>query len=319
MGNINTVITPAMATYLIGLLYRNTRTSCVSLALLCARMSHDTLRRVLYQKVAWSRRLWDTFAHGLVQTGGYLVIDDTSWERFTRVAEAVSWVWSGRVGKPVGGMQVVLLLWTNGQWKVPLGIRLWRPGGPSKIGLAMGLLSQARRRGLHPAYVLCDSWYAAAQILNLLDGWGWRYVMRLKSNRKFGERSLRTTWPHRYGHGQGALRGVGHPVAVVKDGRRYWGTNDLTLTPREVKAHYSRRQQIEEAFRLLKQEFGWGGCSCQKQQGQWAHLHLGLYALVLTQQAAVARNQTIYAFRQSLFLRSIPQNPLVLQEFAQAA
>jgi hypothetical protein len=76
---------------------------------------------------------------------------------------------------------------------------------------------------------------------------------------------------------------------------------------------------IEETFRLLKQEFGWGSCSCQKQQAQWAHLHLGLYALVLTQQTAFARGQTIYAFRQSLFLQSIPQNPLILQEFAQAA
>ena len=45
----------------------------------------------------------------------------------------------------------------------------------------------------------------------------------------------------------------------------------------------------------------------------------GLYALVLTQQTAFAHGQTIYAFRQSLFLRSIPQNPLALQEFAQAA
>jgi hypothetical protein len=98
--------------------------------------------------------------------------DDTSWERFTRVAEAVSWVWSSSVGKPVWGMQVVLLLWTNGKWKVPLGIRLWRPGGPSKVGLAIGLLRQARRRGLQPAYALCDSWYAAAEIMNLLDGWG---------------------------------------------------------------------------------------------------------------------------------------------------
>jgi hypothetical protein len=251
--------------------------------------------------------------------GGYLVIDDTSWERFTRVADAVSWVWSSSVGKPVWGMPVVLLLWTNGKWKVPVGIRIWRKGGPSKVELAIGLLRQARRRGLQPAYVLCDSWYAAAQILNLLDGWGWQYVMRLKSNRKFGAHSLRTTWPHRYGHARGELRGVDPPVLVVKDGRRYWGTNDLTLTVREVKAHYAHRQQIEETFRLLKQEFGWGNCSCQKQQAQWAHLHLGLYALMLTQQTAFARGQTIYAFRQSLFLRSIPQNPLVLQEFAQAA
>ena len=101
-------------------------------------------------------------------------------------------------------------------------------------------------------------------------------MLRLKSNRKFGDHSLRTTWPHRYGPAQREVGGVEHPVLVVKDGRRYWGTNDLTLTVREVKAHYSHRQQIEETFRLLKQELGWGSCSCQKHQAQWAHLHLGL-------------------------------------------
>ena len=82
------------------------------------------------------------------------------------------------------------------------------------------MLRQARRRGLQPAYILCDSWYAAAEIMNLLDGWDWQYVMRLKSNRKFGESSLRATWPPRYGHAQGELRGVDHSVFVVKAGRR---------------------------------------------------------------------------------------------------
>lgn len=319
MSNISTVITPATATYLMALLFRNTRTSCVSLALLCAHVSHDTLRRVLYQKLPWSRRLWECFAQTLVRKGGYLIIDDTSWERFTRVAEAVSWVWSSSVGKPVWGMQVVLLLWTDGRWKVPLGIRLWRKGGPSKVELAIGLLGQAQRLGLQPAYVLADSWYAAAQILNQLESWGWRYVMRLKSNRKLDRHALRTTWSHRYGQSRGKLSGVAHSVLVVKDGCRYWGTNALTLTSREVKAHYSHRQQIEETFRLLKQEFGWSHCSCQKQQAQWAHLHLGLYALILTQQRAFTQGQTLYAFRQSLFVRSIPQNPSAWQEFAQAA
>jgi putative transposase len=319
MSNISTVITPAMATYLMALVFRNTRTSCVRLALLCARVSHDTLRRVLYTKIPWSRRLWESFAQRLVVTGGYLVLDDTSWERFTRVADAVSWVGSGSAGKPVWGMQVVLLLWTDGKWRVPLGIRLWRKGGPSKVELASGLLSQAHRWGVQPACILFDSWYAAAQILNLLDRWGWRYVTRLKSNRKLDKESLRTTWPHRYGQAQGNLHGVGHLVLVIKDGRRYWGTNDLSLTPREIKAHYAQRHYIEETFRLLKQEFGWGSCSCQKQQAQWAHLHLGLYALLLTQQAALARGQTIYAFRQSLFLQAIPQNLSALQELAEAA
>jgi hypothetical protein len=144
-------------------------------------------------------------------------------------------------------------------------------------------------------------------------------VTRLKSKRKLDRETVRTKWPHRYGQGQGNLHGVGHTVLVVKDGRRYWGTNDVSLTPRAVKAYYSHRQQIEETFRLLKQEFGWGHCSCQKPQAQWAHLHLGLYALLLTQQTAFARGQTSYAFRQSLFVQPIPQNPLALQEFAEAA
>ena len=110
-------------------------------------------------------------------------------------------------------------------------------GRPVENGVSERVVEASAAPGLQPAYVLCDSWYAAAQILNLLEGWGWQYVMRLKSNRKFGEHSLRTTWPHRYGHARGELRGVDHPVLVVKDGRRYWGTNDLTLTVREVKAH----------------------------------------------------------------------------------
>ncbi len=82
------------------------------------------------------------------------------------------------------------------------------------------------------------------------------YVMRLKSNRKLDTRALRTPWPHRYGQAQGKLSSVAHPVLVVKDSRRYWGTTDLMLTPCAVKAHYSHRQQIEETFHLLKQEFG---------------------------------------------------------------
>jgi len=144
-------------------------------------------------------------------------------------------------------------------------------------------------------------------------------VTRLKSNRLLDKQALCQKWPHRSGHAHGRLRQVQHLVLVVKDGRRYGGTNDLMLTPREVKAHYARRQQIEEALRLLKQEFGWGGCSYQKQQAQWAHLHLGLYVLCLSQHATFAQRQTIYAFRQSLFLQRIPENLSLLEDSSQAA
>lgn len=47
MDNIQLFITPALEAYRIGLTYRNTRTSCLGLAQLCAQFSHDSLRRVL--------------------------------------------------------------------------------------------------------------------------------------------------------------------------------------------------------------------------------------------------------------------------------
>lgn len=319
MNNIRLRLTPALQAYLIGLIYRNTRTSCLSLAGLCAQCSHDTLRRVLFWQFAWSRRLWDCLAQRLVREGGYLILDDTTWQRWAKKSAAVDWVWSATLGRVVVGMQVVLLLWTDGAWKIPLGIRLWRKGGKSKVVLASELLREAKRRGLRPNYVLFDSWYAASSLLNVLAGQGWSYVARLKSNRLLSGVAVKRKWPHRYGHAQGWLRKVKHEVLVVKDGRRYFVTNALTLTSAQVKQHYRVRQLIEETFRLLKQEFGWGRASHQQLQAQNAHLHLGLYALCLVQVAAHRERQTIYAYRHSLFRLPIPANLLLAEEFFSTA
>lgn len=319
MDNILLNLTPAMEAYLTALIYRNTRTSCCSLSALCARISHDRLQRLLYEKFAWSRRLWDCFAAQLVQKGGYLILDDTCWVRWAKQSEAVSWVWSSTHGRTVRGMQVVLLIWTDGQVKVPLGLRLWRKGGFSKIELAAQLLREAGRRGICPQYVLFDSWYTAGALLHLLDGLGWKYVARLKSNRLFERQAVRERWRHRFGRGVGRLRKISREVCVVKDGRRYFVTNDTDLSSREVKAHYRFRQQIEEVFRLLKQEFGWGHSSAQKEQAQVAHLHLGLYALCLVQTAAINNGQTIYAFKHRLFRLPIPEHLVQLEHLPLAA
>jgi hypothetical protein len=319
MNNITPLLTPALEAYLMALIYRNTRTSCLSLAALCSRMSHDKLNRLLHAEFPWSGRLWELLAARLVRAGGYLVLDDTTWERWAKHSEAVSWVWSSSVGHITQGMQVVLLIWTDGYWKVPIGIRLWRKGEQSKVELALQLLAEAKQRGLQPKYVLFDSWYASRRILNRLAELQWRYVARIKSNRLLDGESIGKKWQHRFGQAIGHLKRVAQRVRIIKDGRRLFVTNDLESQPAQVKQHYRQRQQIEETIRLLKQEFGWGGSSVRKAKAQIAHLHLGLMALCLAQHAAYQRKQSVYAFKRDLFCQSIPEQLPFWEDFLAAA
>lgn len=319
MVNINPLLTPAIEAYLIALIYRNTRTSCLSLAAVCNSISHDALNRLLHSSFPWSRRLWELFSSRMITKGGYLVLDDTSWQRQAKVAEAVSKIWSSTAGSVRLGMQVVLLVWTDGKRKIPVAMRLWQKGGKSKVELAQEMLKEAAECGLCPKYVLFDSWYTARSILNLLDELGWNYVARIKSNRLLDSERLSKKWHQRFGQACGRLKQVTAEVRVIKDGKRYWVTNDLSLSPSQIKREYRKRQQIEETFRLLKQEFGWGGSSVRKAKAQTAHLHLGLMALCLTQQAALSQGQTVYAFKRELFRQPIPSQLHFMDYFSVAA
>jgi hypothetical protein len=99
--------------------------------------------------------------------GGYLVLADTVIPTpCATVIESLAWVFSSQERKPVYGFSLVLLVWTKGTLRVPLGLRLWRKGGPSKDELAVELLGYARHRlHCHPASGLFDAWYPSKRLL----------------------------------------------------------------------------------------------------------------------------------------------------------
>ena len=85
---------------------------------------------------------------------------------FAAAIEGLARVFSSQERKPVYGLSLVLLVWTNGTLRIPLGMRLWRQGGPSKYKLALELLSYARHRlRCRPEYVLFDAWYPSKAVL----------------------------------------------------------------------------------------------------------------------------------------------------------
>ena len=144
----------------------------------------------------------------MIHQGGYLVLDDTTWEPRAKHSEAVSWVWSGSAGHIAQGMQAVLLIWTDGQRKIPVAMRLWQKGGKSKVELAQELLSEAFEQGIRPKCVLFDSWYTARSIVNLIAELGRKYVARIKSNRLLTGERLSGEWRQRYGQACGHLKRV---------------------------------------------------------------------------------------------------------------
>jgi DDE superfamily endonuclease len=117
--------------YLTALRSSRTSATCVALAEGLHTVSHDRLARMRQADWSGQRRLESAFRALFVWERGYLSIDDTVVPTpFATAMEGLAWVFSSQQSKPVYGFSVVLLIWTDGRVRLPLGLRLWHQGGP---------------------------------------------------------------------------------------------------------------------------------------------------------------------------------------------
>jgi putative transposase len=253
--------------YLMALLYFTNMTTCSAMSDAFDSASHDQLTRML--QGTWSGHTLLNLALRLLFTvaGGYLILDDTVVEKpYARWLGEAAWVWSSKQRKVVFGVSVVLLVWTDGQVRIPLAFRLWHKGGPSKFTLALELLSYARNRlRCKPQFVLFDSWYPSKPLLKRLRDYGWYFVCQLKKNRRFEGRPLVRYLQQPYWQATGSLAGD-IKVCVVRYRRKYYATNRLSLSAKEVRALYRKRQEVEEVIRVLKSQLSLEGCQAGYQR-----------------------------------------------------
>ena len=290
--------------YLTALLYYRTSASCVALAEALQTVSHDRLTRLLQGD--WSGQTLLEFACRtlFVWERGYLILDDTVIPKpFATVIESLAWVFSSQERKPVYGLSLVLLIWTNGTLRIPLGLRVWHKGGPSKYELALELLSYARNHlRCRPDYVLFDAWYPSRVLLKRIRNDGWYFICRLKKNRRFNGRALRAYRHHPYWSETGWLAG-GLKVLVVRYGAKYSATNRLTLPAAEVRRLYRVRSQIEEVIRVCKDQLGLTGCQARSQRAQLHHMTCCLVAFCVLERERQERHLSIYKLKRQLSFR----------------
>jgi hypothetical protein len=88
--------------------------------------SHDRVTRML--QGPWSGHTRLNLALRLLCTvaGGYLILDDMVVETpYARLLNEAAWGWSSQQCKVVFGGSLVLMVWTDGQVRMPLACRLW--------------------------------------------------------------------------------------------------------------------------------------------------------------------------------------------------
>ena len=208
-------------------------------------------------------------------------------------AKNMAWVtrhWSGKHHRVVLGINLISLVWTDGEALLPCDFRLYdNPfGGLNKHAHARTMLAEAHRRGFRPKMLLFDGWYASLENLKAIRSYEWQWLTRLKGNRLVnpddtGNVPIETLSIPREGR-RVHLKGYGFVRVfrtVAKDGdAEYWATSDLSMTEAE-RAEWARQAfGIEVYHRGIKQCCGIEKCQAQTEPAQWGHIQLALRAFV---------------------------------------
>ncbi len=196
--------------------------------------------------------------------GGLLVLDDSTLDKhYAKKIDLVSRHWSGKHKRVVRGINLITLVWTDGDTVVPCDYRIYDKAndGLTKNDHFLAMLHEAKARGFEPRCVAFDSWYSGLENLKAVRACGWTFLTQLKVNRKVdldrqGYRAVAEvaiapggTVVHLEGFGSIRVFKV-----VSRDGDvEYWATNDLAMDELTRLAHAERCWAIEKYHRGLKQ------------------------------------------------------------------
>lgn len=253
--------------------------------------AHDAYTRLLQRLPPDSKALWVEVQGCIEMSSGLLIIDDTTLDKpYANQMALVSRHWSGKHHEVVQGINLISLVWSDGDTCLPCDYRLYNKAqdGLSKNDHFQAMLQQAKTRGFQPSVVAFDSWYSSLENLKLVRAFGWDWLTRLKSNRQVSVQA---------GQQQAVseldipsvgltvhLRGYG----IVKVFRTvdphgnadYWATNRLDMTEAQRKVLADRAWLIEVYHRALKQFTGVECGQFRLERAQRNHIGLALRAYI---------------------------------------
>jgi len=253
--------------------------------------AHDAYTRLLHRCRSDGEALWQEVKSCVSLLGGILVIDDSTLDKFyARAIELVTRHWSGKHHRVVQGINLVSLLWTDGQAHLPCDFRIYdKPHDQlSKNDHFRAMLTTAAARGFQPGLVGFDSWYASLKNLKLVRGLGWHWLTQFKANRlvdpnQTANRPISEVLipidgliVHLKGYGLVKVFKIAAPDGSIE----YWATSDLTMSLEQCADHALSLWRIEEYHRGIKQFCGIERAQHRSSQAQRNHIGLALRAFL---------------------------------------
>jgi len=288
--------------YIKGLLAVSETANCLSLSRILKGISHDRLSRILNDgKFNWQTLLLNLVLRIIGKLrDGYLIIDDTVLDKsFAKVIENLSWVFCSKKNKQVFGLNIVVLCWSNGTITIPLAFKMWKKDDTkTKIDLALELLSFARNfLRLKPKYVVFDCFYSAKKILKRLIKYRWIFYTQVKKNRKLNGKQVKLLHRNPYWTEKGVIDG-NLEVLIVRNGKKYFATNDLVSSKKEILTRYKTRWTIETMFRMLYDKLGIEECESRSLLSQTTHITLCLMSYILLEKEKQRTKKSWYRLRR---------------------
>jgi len=248
-------------------------------------MSHDAVNHWLAKDKLTPKTVWQHSQTMVQKETGYLIFDDTVLDKpYAQEMSLVKLQYSGKHHRLVKGIDVVTLLWTDGEKIVPVDYRIYDPtrDGKTKNDHAQEMMKYAEKRGFSPYYMLMDCWYASVANLKAIDRNQWQWIAALKYNRKVSlaqgtylsvadldwtSTQVHKVWLKEYGW-------VLVSKMVDTNGDiTYIATNDLSLLDAEtLSGHMDHRWKIEAFHRGIKQCCGIERCYSTRERSQRNHI-----------------------------------------------
>ena len=253
--------------------------------------AHDAFTRFLHRLEPDPETLWQEARPLVHRQSGVLVLDDSTLDKpYAQKIALVCRHWSGKHKAVVRGINLITVVWTDGDRQIPCDYRLYDKAKDrlTKNDHFRALLRAAHDRGFAPEAVTFDSWYSSLENLKAIRGYGWRWLTRLKANRNVNldrqglgpvsRTAIASSGTVVHLEGYGLIR-VFKIVSRDRD-IEYWATNDLAMDDLERLRLADRCWAVENYHRGLKQCCGAERAQVRSGPAQRNHIGMAIRAFL---------------------------------------